>query len=312
MHRLFVCIAGVADQLQTNFAADLRKILRSVFLMNVSPPEPVIDTNMRIQLGEGSKPPDSLDHNEQDEEPQRQRGGGEDLMFEFRPNDSDVNETGSGVGSNQSINSAEEVNPEMGGDNVFDESTSSSSAGSPATPIKAKQQRCSSEEQSPRPQRPQTDPGGLTERQRNLNNCEGGNNSSSSSNSSGGGIVTRSHSLGDTSTLVQDVSRSHLIRTRIRTTSSSVVDTRPQQHQRSMVQRPPRWVPDEEAPRCMSCATLFTAFRRRHHCRHCGRVFCGICSNVSAPIPKYGFVKAVRICQGCYRDERELGTTTFS
>ncbi|XP_063303368.1 lateral signaling target protein 2 homolog isoform X1 [Pelobates fuscus] len=31
LHRLFVCISGVADQLQTNFANDLRNILKSVF-----------------------------------------------------------------------------------------------------------------------------------------------------------------------------------------------------------------------------------------------------------------------------------------
>lgn len=36
VHRLFVCIAGVADQLQTNFASDLRNILKCVFLMNSS------------------------------------------------------------------------------------------------------------------------------------------------------------------------------------------------------------------------------------------------------------------------------------
>nr|CAD7407011.1 unnamed protein product [Timema cristinae] len=36
IHRLFVCIAGVADQLQTNFAGDLRNILKSVFLINAS------------------------------------------------------------------------------------------------------------------------------------------------------------------------------------------------------------------------------------------------------------------------------------
>ncbi|XP_013142085.1 PREDICTED: lateral signaling target protein 2 homolog [Papilio polytes] len=40
IHRLFVCIAGVADQLQTNFAADLRNILKSVFLMNQTPDPP--------------------------------------------------------------------------------------------------------------------------------------------------------------------------------------------------------------------------------------------------------------------------------
>lgn len=38
VHRLFVCIAGVADQLQTNFAGDLRNILKCVFLMSVSQP----------------------------------------------------------------------------------------------------------------------------------------------------------------------------------------------------------------------------------------------------------------------------------
>lgn len=38
-----MCIAGVADQLQTNFASDLRQILRSVFLMNVSPSPPEED-----------------------------------------------------------------------------------------------------------------------------------------------------------------------------------------------------------------------------------------------------------------------------
>lgn len=31
-----MCIAGVADQLQTNFASDLRNILKCVFLMNSS------------------------------------------------------------------------------------------------------------------------------------------------------------------------------------------------------------------------------------------------------------------------------------
>ena len=36
---MFVCIAGVADQLQTNFAGDLRNILKSVFSMNATETE---------------------------------------------------------------------------------------------------------------------------------------------------------------------------------------------------------------------------------------------------------------------------------
>ncbi|KAG9339316.1 hypothetical protein JZ751_023872 [Albula glossodonta] len=39
VHRLFVCISGVADQLQTNFASDMRAILKSVFELIVSKDE---------------------------------------------------------------------------------------------------------------------------------------------------------------------------------------------------------------------------------------------------------------------------------
>ncbi|XP_048459850.1 lateral signaling target protein 2 homolog isoform X2 [Rhincodon typus] len=39
LHRLFVCISGVADQLQTNFAGDLRQILKTVFEIATSTPE---------------------------------------------------------------------------------------------------------------------------------------------------------------------------------------------------------------------------------------------------------------------------------
>ncbi|XP_053573036.1 lateral signaling target protein 2 homolog [Bombina bombina] len=39
LHRLFVCIAGVADQLQTNFASDLRIILKTVFEVVSSTPQ---------------------------------------------------------------------------------------------------------------------------------------------------------------------------------------------------------------------------------------------------------------------------------
>lgn len=35
---------------------------------------------------------------------------------------------------------------------------------------------------------------------------------------------------------------------------------------------PPPWVPDNEAPVCMSCKAIFTVVRRRHHCRNCGKV----------------------------------------
>ena len=34
----------------------------------------------------------------------------------------------------------------------------------------------------------------------------------------------------------------------------------------------PTWVKDQETIMCMICTKPFTTFRRRHHCRACGKV----------------------------------------
>ncbi|XP_046994160.1 lateral signaling target protein 2 homolog [Schistocerca americana] len=68
----------------------------------------------------------------------------------------------------------------------------------------------------------------------------------------------------------------------------------------SAVEAPPPWVPDIMAPRCMACAAAFTVVRRRHHCRNCGKVFCARCSSNSVPLPRYGHVKPVRVCNRCF------------
>ncbi|XP_067008607.2 lateral signaling target protein 2 homolog isoform X2 [Anabrus simplex] len=66
------------------------------------------------------------------------------------------------------------------------------------------------------------------------------------------------------------------------------------------VESPPPWVPDFMAPRCMACEAIFTVVRRRHHCRNCGKVFCARCSSNSVPLPRYGHVKPVRVCNRCF------------
>ncbi|CAH1713115.1 unnamed protein product [Aphis gossypii] len=63
---------------------------------------------------------------------------------------------------------------------------------------------------------------------------------------------------------------------------------------------PPPWVPDNEAPVCMSCKAIFTVVRRRHHCRNCGKVFCSRCSSNSVPLPRFGHLKPVRVCNRCF------------
>ncbi|CAC5405983.1 Lateral signaling target protein 2 homolog,Lateral signaling target protein 2 [Mytilus coruscus] len=63
---------------------------------------------------------------------------------------------------------------------------------------------------------------------------------------------------------------------------------------------PPEWVPDEQAISCTSCQAIFTFVRRRHHCRNCGKIFCGQCSNNNVPLPHFGHSTPVRVCNRCF------------
>ncbi|XP_030367348.1 zinc finger FYVE domain-containing protein 16 isoform X3 [Strigops habroptila] len=62
----------------------------------------------------------------------------------------------------------------------------------------------------------------------------------------------------------------------------------------------PLWVPDSEAPNCMNCQVKFTFTKRRHHCRACGKVFCGACCKRKCKL-QY-MEKEARVCTGCYND----------
>ncbi|TGZ50021.1 hypothetical protein CRM22_010870 [Opisthorchis felineus] len=54
------------------------------------------------------------------------------------------------------------------------------------------------------------------------------------------------------------------------------------------------WVKDEQSTMCAECSAEFTVFNRRHHCRACGKVFCGTCSDYRAPIAFQG--NKERVC----------------
>lgn len=58
------------------------------------------------------------------------------------------------------------------------------------------------------------------------------------------------------------------------------------------------WLKDTDG-RCMGCGEKFTTFARRHHCRSCGKVFCGACSGRKAPVSQFGYKKPVRVCVAC-------------
>lgn len=166
VHRLFVCIAGVADQLQTNFASDLRNILKCVFLMNSS--QTVEDGEMKDESSVSENPVSPLNDTATNHDRQ-------DLLQEY---EDDLEET----------------------------------------------------------------------------------------------TTTSDHN-----------------------TTSSITE-----RGEECVERAPAWIPDNDAPRCMACQAGFTVVRRRHHCRNCGKVFCGRCSSNNVPLPRYGHTKPVRVCNRCF------------
>lgn len=249
-------------------------------------------------------------------------------LFEFRASEQDVvsaataAETG---GSNQSIYSAEEVNAE---DSVFDATNGA------ANNITSKSQRTGSAGSLECGEQQQHRSTSTDRRCRSLGeedapnvaaDCQSRGSSSSSSGSSSirsfsetnipTDITTTADRRNGTRSCENSPTTTSANRsspppppTRSRTESSPTTTT----HQCLRNSRtatacaiPPRWIPDTEAPRCMSCDQAFTTFRRRHHCRNCGGVFCGVCSNTSAPLPKFGLIKAVRVCRDCYC--REVG-----
>ncbi|KAI1882087.1 hypothetical protein AGOR_G00247080 [Albula goreensis] len=78
--------------------------------------------------------------------------------------------------------------------------------------------------------------------------------------------------------------------------------------------RAPRWIRDNEVTMCMKCKEPFNALtRRRHHCRACGYVVCGKCSDNKVAL-EYDGNKVNKVCRDCFLtltgrsdEEREEG-----
>ena len=66
----------------------------------------------------------------------------------------------------------------------------------------------------------------------------------------------------------------------------------------------PRWVPDAEVTICSNseCRMEFDWYNRRHHCRHCGQIFCNRCTSHRLLLPKdFGCRDPQRVCDGCQK-----------
>lgn len=243
MHRLFVCIAGVADQLQTNFASDLRQILRSVFLMNVSPP--VED----IEIDIGGKSKDSTSD-----------------LFEFRASENDVIHENDG-GSNQSIYSAEEANPET--DSVFEQSIVQSlppgtdhqeRSASLETEIRITHSRVNVERSQSLGDETNVRPVSLVVNTTHQIQCLERNGNHGENDNGPQSVVPRimtnlnnNNANFNNNQLPRTVDNSSTLATTTTTiilTTNSRLNRNDQQSQQQITETPPRWIPDEEAAQC--------------------------------------------------------------
>ncbi|KAK9479678.1 FYVE zinc finger-domain-containing protein [Lipomyces japonicus] len=84
------------------------------------------------------------------------------------------------------------------------------------------------------------------------------------------------------------------------------------------------WQPDGDAQYCPICQHQFSLFYRRHHCRICGKVVCGSCSQSFIPYPPDSYVlppyqshpepagTLFRTCDDCIREPASIESTSYS
>ncbi|KAI9496080.1 hypothetical protein BDB00DRAFT_162213 [Zychaea mexicana] len=60
------------------------------------------------------------------------------------------------------------------------------------------------------------------------------------------------------------------------------------------------WMPDSQCKECFDCNARFKFYRRKHHCRICGQIFCGKCASDIIQGERIGQSGQVRVCKFCY------------
>jgi chromosome segregation ATPase len=59
------------------------------------------------------------------------------------------------------------------------------------------------------------------------------------------------------------------------------------------------WQDEKDITECQNCQAAFSVGRRKHHCRNCGNVYCGSCSDNTMKLASSA--KPVRVCDNCYQ-----------
>lgn len=79
------------------------------------------------------------------------------------------------------------------------------------------------------------------------------------------------------------------------------------------------WMADENCKECYDCRSVFTTWRRKHHCRICGQVLCSRCAPNIIKGHRFGHDGMVRVCNLCLavmdeedeeEDRRSVTSTT--
>ncbi|KZC13192.1 Lateral signaling target protein 2 like protein [Dufourea novaeangliae] len=291
VHRLFVCIAGVADQLQTNFASDLRNILKCVFLMNSSQTvedEVTKDEGLTTDNQLASPISDTINQDRQDSL-QEFEDDLEDTTTANEQNTTNTNTRNMARGQNP-------VHTRATCNRIFTQD--------PNRSILTTRRAFATRESGVADQLQTNFASDL----RNILKCVFLMNSSQTVEDE----VTKDEGLTTDNQLASPISDTinqdrqdslqefeddleDTTTANEQNTNSSVTE-----RGEECVERAPAWVPDNDAPRCMACQAGFTVVRRRHHCRNCGKVFCGRCSSNNVPLPRFGHTKPVRVCNRCF------------
>lgn len=62
----------------------------------------------------------------------------------------------------------------------------------------------------------------------------------------------------------------------------------------------PLWMLDSSVTNCHKCSQEFDVFRRKHHCRGCGLIFCDSCSAQEYSYLPWRYGIASRVCDECF------------
>lgn len=94
-----------------------------------------------------------------------------------------------------------------------------------------------------------------------------------------------------------NMSKSTIANLQPRVSVAAISEAQPTRvHEPAEELKPEFWMPDTTRA-CYECHTPFNAFTRRHHCRVCGHIFCGRCTD--RVLPSLGH-KPLRVCNYCY------------